>query len=328
MILKKPMPQNSVNENLIAKIRFCFQRLALSVVCLLLICCKDSGEVFGQLPDSGTGGPDIRQPSSVWVVEKDGKRLYLGGTIHLLRKKDHPLPEVFHRAYADSKRVVFELPPDDNNNDKAVARMRELGVYYGDVGVDKHVSLETLNSFRKWLKKHDLPFEPFRMMRPWLLALTISTTEYQSIGAESEYGVDHYFEKKAKKDRKRTAGLETVEFQLNIFAGMNAELQEKLLLQTLAEVEAIGKNFDDLLHAWRVGDADWIQQFMYRDADAFPDLMEEFLIKRNRSWVKPVMEYLKNGPTTFVLVGAGHLGGEQGLIELLRKEGCTIEQLR
>lgn len=293
---------------------------------LVLTGCEGGGDVQAQ--EVRGVDRDNSLPSSVWLVEKGGKKLYLGGTIHLLRKEDHPLPEVFERAYADCGRVVFELPPEGDGDETAVRRMRELGMYLTEEGVDKHVSSATMRELNEWLKRRGFGFESFRMMRPWLIALTIASTEYQLIGAQPNFGVDKYFEERARKDSKPTAGLESVEFQLSIFAELSAELQEKLLLQTLAEVEAIGEDFAEMLSAWRKGDADTLQQFLFRDADKYPDLMEAFLTKRNRNWVKPVLGYLEGERTTFVLVGAGHIGGEDGLIDLLKKEGCVVTQMR
>ncbi|WP_166442986.1 TraB/GumN family protein [Phragmitibacter flavus] len=292
--------------------------LCAFAACFVHLSCKGGDEV----------GKDNYRPSSVWIVEKDGKHLYLGGTIHLLRKKDHPLPTVFDRAYADSSKMVFELPPDSDGDPKAVQMMQKLGAYGPDDALAKHVSSSTMALLESWLKKHQQPVEVFSTMRPWMLALTIAATEYQQIGAEPGYGVDQHFEERAKRDGKVAEGLETVEFQLNIFAGLSAELQEELLLQTLSEAEAIGKDFEELLAAWRVGDADKLQQFLFRDADKYPDLMEAFLTRRNKAWVEPVMGHLKGEGTAFVLVGAGHLGGENGLIDLLIKEGCTVTQLQ
>src|SRR5947207_15155723 len=71
--------------------------------------------------------PKTGGPSSVWAAEKAGHVIYLAGTIHLLREKDYPLPDVFERAYQDSTRLVFELPPGSEGNGEIIVRMRQLG---------------------------------------------------------------------------------------------------------------------------------------------------------------------------------------------------------
>jgi uncharacterized protein YbaP (TraB family) len=98
-------------------------------------------------------------------------------------------------------------------------------------------------------------------------------------------------------------------------------------MQTLDEVETMPKDFDELLSAWRHGNADVLYKFLFKDADKFPELMEQFLTKRNKTWLPVIEKYLKSGEHIMVLVGAGHLVGKSGLIELLKAKGCTVRQL-
>lgn len=269
-----------------------------------------------------TGGP-----SSVWRVEKDGKRIYIGGTIHLLREKDHPLPDVFQQAYADSTKLVFELPPDSDGDGEIVLRMRQMGSYGTDGELGDHVSAETLKTVHAWAAANGFPKASINRLRPWYLALTVAAIEYGKLGAEPERGVDAHFEKLAKEDGKAAEGLESVEFQLSIFSKLSDKLQEELLLQTFTEAQTAAQDFTELIGAWRSGDAPKLQEFLFRDADKYPELMEDFLFKRNRAWVKPLLKHLQNGERVFVLVGAGHLGGKEGVLELLKAKGCTVTQL-
>lgn len=266
-------------------------------------------------------------PSSVWMVEKDGHHLYMGGTIHLLREEDYPLPEVFMMAYRDSKKLVFELPPDSEGDGEVVLRMRQMGNYPEQEDLSQHVSEETLKKVQSWADENAFPQNAIARMRPWFLALTIAAIEYQKLGADSERGVDQYFEKLSKQDDKPGEGLETVEFQLSIFSKLSDKLQEELLIQTFSEAETMQKDFTDLIGAWRKGDAAKLQELLFRDAEKYPELMEDFLLKRNKAWVAPLLRYLEKGETVFVLVGAGHLGGKGGVLELLKERGCTVQQL-
>ncbi len=84
---------------------------------------------FAALNLAAADQPKTGGPSSVWVAEKDGHAIYLAGTIHLLRKKDYPLPDVFDQAYNDSRRLVFELPPESEGSGEIVQRMGKLGTY-------------------------------------------------------------------------------------------------------------------------------------------------------------------------------------------------------
>jgi uncharacterized protein len=268
--------------------------------------------------------PDV---SSVWVAESGAKRIYLVGSIHLLREQDYPLPPVFEKAYLDSTRVVFELPPGSEGNGEVAERMKQMGSYEAGEDLSKHVSPDTFKRTVEWAEKNQVSEARVRRFRPWFLALTIAAVEYQHLGAAADRGLDSYFEKRAADDGKPGDGLETVEYQLSLFSKLSDKLQEQLLLQTLSEVESLRKDYEDLVGAWRSGDSAKLQEYLFRDADKYPDLMEEFLFKRNKAWIGRLEDYLKKGEHAFIVVGAGHLGGKRGILELLRENGYTVRQL-
>lgn len=292
--------------------------LALALTACTVPACGSADE----RPRASTKGP-----SSVWLVEKDGHKLYIGGTIHLLREEDYPLPDVFEQAYRDSVKLVFELPPDSEGDGEIVLRMRQMGSFPEGDELSNHVSAETLKKVLEWADENAFPNATLMRMRPWFLALTIASLEYQKLGADSGRGVDQYFEQRGREDAKKGEGLESVEFQLSIFSKLSDKLQEELLMQTFTEAETMQKDFEELITAWRSGDAPKLQEFLFRDADKYPELMEDFLLKRNKAWVAPLLKYLEKGETVFVLVGAGHLGGKGGVLEFLKEKGCTVTQL-
>lgn len=293
------------------------------VSCLLFIAASLVAGLRGYAEDK----PPATGPSCVWAVELGGHRIYLAGTIHLLREKDYPLPDVFEEAYKDSSKLVFELPPDSEGNGEVVLRMRKLGAYPPPDDLNSHLSAEAYKRVLAWADKKDFSLETLNHFRPWFLSLTISAVEYQSLGATSEHGLDTFYEKRAATDDKPGAGLESVEFQLTLFASLPEKMQEELLVQTLDEVDTMQKDYEELLGAWRSGNLDALQKFLFRDTDKFPELMDVFLAKRNKAWIAPLEKYLKSGEHVMVLVGAGHLCGKTGLLELLKEKGCTVRQL-
>ena len=294
--------------------------LFLAAVCTLVLLWRAYGE---EKPKSGPEGI-----SSVWVVESGKNKIYLAGSIHLLREQDYPLPGVFDKAYEDSNRVVFELPPGSEGDGEVIIRMRQMGSFPQEDDLSKHVSSDTYKRTIEWADKNQFPASTIRRFRPWFLALTIAALEYQQLGAAADRGLDSHYEKEAKADGKKGDGLESVEYQLSLFSKLNDKLQEELLLQTLSEVESMKKDYEDLVVAWRSGDSAKLQQFLFKDADKYPELMEEFLFKRNKAWITKLEQYLKSGDRAFVVVGAGHLGGEKGVLELLRQKGCKVTQMQ
>ena len=82
-----------------------------------------------------------------------------------------------------------------------------------------------------------------------------------------------------------------------------------------------------MARAWRRGDADTDTRIMMDGFRNFPSLGERFLTDRNRKWIPKIEGYLQSGKTYFVVAGAAHMGGPNGIVALLRARGYHIEQL-
>ena len=113
---------------------------------------------------------NTKGPSSVWVAEKDGNRIYLAGTIHLLREKDYPLPEVFEQAYLDSKKLVFELPSGSEGSGEVAQRMQRMGSYPVGDDLSSHIAPDVLKQVLAWGEKKSIPSTTLRGYRPWFLS--------------------------------------------------------------------------------------------------------------------------------------------------------------
>jgi uncharacterized protein len=177
---------------------------------------------------------------------------------------------------------------------------------------------------RSWAQRRGVSVDLLSGFYPWFAALTVAATEYQVAGAEAGRGVDVFFEKKAAKDRKPGEGLETVQQQIALFSDLPESQQVELLTQTLAEVGALSGQFGEMVAAWRSGDIEALNRLLFKEAEKHPDLLEIFLFRRNEAWMASLEEHLAGNQPTMVLVGAGHLGGERGLIELLKRRGYRV----
>ena len=264
---------------------------------------------------------------SVWVVESATTKLYLCGTIHLLRSQDFPLPTAYETAYADSQKLVFELPPGVAHDPQLAVKMRTAGTYEGNDTLSAKVGRETWSALGQWAKSHGLSVSAFDKFRPWFAALTISATEYALLGADPDRGVDQIFETRSRKDGKAGEGLETLEFQLGLFTSLSEAHQQELLEQTLAEVKTLPTQFEKMISSWRVGDADALHEMLFEEAEKYPELLDAFLTQRNARWINQLEGYLATKEHVMVLVGTGHLGGKGGVIDLLKARGYKVTKL-
>jgi hypothetical protein len=283
---------------------------------------EDEKAQAGSSPAHPTEGAS----GSVWVVESPGGgRLYLCGTIHILRDSDYPLAPAYEAAYADSERLVFELPPGSGGTEM-VNRMRELGSLPEGETLRSIAGEKVWEQIGEWARRAGMLADTFSTLHPWFAALMITAVEYGRLGAQPEKGVDSYFEERAARDKKPGEGLEDVEFQLQLFSNLSAKQQQELLKQTLAEVRTLGEEFEKMITAWKAGDLETLSHMLYHEAEKYPELMDLFLHERNRAWIGKLENHLKKGEKVMVLVGTGHFAGKLGVIELLRERGYTVRR--
>ncbi len=280
---------------------------------------------------AGCGRPEpaaTASPGCVWLVEGRGDgRLYLCGTIHILRPSDYPLPSSYETAYHSSDELILELPPGASASGNLTLRMRELGTLPPETSLEQLIAAANWEKIRAWAKKRGMDPALLNRFHPWFVSLILVAAEYEALGAGAAHGVDQHFEERAKRDGKPGSGLETVEEQLRLFTQMTPEQEREALEQTLAELETVEAEYKSMISAWKKGDLNALQEMLFREAERHPDLMEIFLHARNRAWAPRLAEVLERGGRAMVLVGAGHLGGEQGLLRLLEKQGWSVRQV-
>lgn len=260
--------------------------------------------------------------SCVWkVTGPNGGTLYLGGSLHFLRSTDYPLPSAYNRAFDASSRLVFEEDPKTG-----VAAFKDLvkaGQYPKGDSLKNHVDPRTYEYLRHFFALERMPEEKFRTFRPWLIDVILTTPPLQY----SQLGVERFLMKRALANSKPISGLESPKEHNRAFVGLSDRESEALLLVLF--INAGHKNMAgvNMVDAWRHGDADLIAQTAHEEFRNLPIMNERIYGQRNRNWIPRIEGYLLSDQTYFVVVGAGHMGGSDGLLSLLRARGCKIEQL-
>ncbi len=272
--------------------------------------------------------PAAMAMASVWKVRSSTSTLYLAGSVHLLRAKDHPLPPVYDAAYSDSEKLFFEVDMEEASDFQAQQRMLEMGRYSNGDTIRDHISESTYDLLRDYLKKRGIGGNLFESMKPGMLAITIASLEYMRRGASPQLGVDFAYYRKALKHGKPMHGLETSEFQLQLIGGMGGEKQEALLRDTLENLDESEETTEVLLQSWREGDAKTLEDLLNVEMSKDKEIAKALLYDRNRSWLPALEKSLRGNQNAMVVVGAGHLVGKRGVVQLLRKRGYTVTQMR
>jgi uncharacterized protein YbaP (TraB family) len=269
----------------------------------------------------------LHAQSSVWKVTHLGSTLYLGGTCHVLRASDFPLPPEFDAAYAATAKVYFETDLDRAQSPEMQRFIAQHGMLTDGRTLKDVISPAAWAAVEAFCAKRGLPVTQLQTMKPWLLTLVLSVTELQRIGI-SQAGVDAHFFQKARADGRAIGQLETFEEQLAFITGMAGENPSKFLLQGLADLDQALAEMPQLLAAWRTGNLAELDRLMNRELrEKYPALHRTLLVDRNHAWMKKIDALFATPDVELILVGAGHMSGEEGLIAQLRTRGAKIEQL-
>lgn len=266
--------------------------------------------------------------SPVWKVSKDGHHVYLGGTFHMLADSDYPLPKSFDAAYAKTSKLVFETDIETLKSPKYQLKMLNAMTLNNGKTLKDSLKPATYAKLQEFFKARGIQETSFLYFTPTGVALTIAVMEYQRLGMNPESGVDQYFHQKAQKDGKGLDQLNTPEEQIHFISTLGTGQEDEMILQTLTDIEKLSSMTDDLKAAWRTGDVKKLDSsYLAPIQESFPDAYNALFVERNNDWVPKIMNYLKDAPVEFVLVGAVHMAGEEGLLKQLRDAGCKIENL-
>jgi hypothetical protein len=277
------------------------------------------------LPVSAAPEPGVDQAKTfMWRVQGDGATVYLLGSVHAMREDSYPLPAAMETAFDSVERLVFEVDLDDLSS--AAIQMLAAGTLGGERTLEGVVGPATWTKLMVQVEKTDFPAAMFQRMKPWMAAVTITALAMTEAGYLPSAGVDAYFSRRAEEAGKERIALETAEFQVGLFADLTPEQSAAFLRYTLADLETVIPDLDELSAHWRAGRAEAVEALMAEGFDEFPELLEKMVTDRNRAWMPLIEGLLAGDSDAMVVVGALHLVGEEGLINLLRKRGYTVDR--
>lgn len=273
---------------------------------------------------------DARVPASgkhfLWAVNSGKNTVYIIGSIHILRKDSYPLPEEIEKVYSCCMKVVFETDLDGMNDAESQEMMIRSGTYPRGQSLSKNLSQDTYRLLEKRTAAAGFPVENFERFKPWFVALSLAAAEIKRLEYDPDLGVDRHFFNRAKKDRKEMDFLESNRYQLDLMASMDRLQQESFLEETLKELDLIEMMASDMVNAWMAGDTEKLHSVIRTGFEDHPDIYDRFFVQRNKRWLPRIERFMQEGKDVLVIVGAGHLVGEDNLIELFRKKGYGVEQ--
>ncbi|HKU13764.1 MAG TPA: TraB/GumN family protein [Steroidobacteraceae bacterium] len=272
------------------------------------------------------GAAAADQHHILWSMQGKTNTIYLLGSFHFL-KTSETLPAAIDAAYADATRLVMEIDMDDLDPLQMQQVLAQLAMQPEGQSLQRQLGPQTYERFAA--KARELSIDPALLdgFRPWFAAMTVVQLQLMKLGFDPESGVEARLTRRARSDGKPIQGLETVREQLEIMAGLPEKQQRDFLLYSVDDAQRMGSEIDDLLVAWRRGDAAAMAKLLAEGYDEYPDLYRPLTVERNRKWIPQIEQLLDDRDDYLIVVGALHLVGTDSVIDLLERKGYKIKQL-
>jgi uncharacterized protein len=265
--------------------------------------------------------------SFIWKVKSNNSIAYILGSVHAMKEDVYPLDSKIEAAFQESAALALEIDLSKDLS-KTLGMMMAAVMYQNNDTLKNHMTSAGYDFAASELKKAGINSLIIDKCKPWFLAMTLEVLELAKMGYNTELGIDKHFSNKA--GGKKVAALETVEFQINLFSQFTDEEQEAFLLFTIRNMELVKREMATMVRAWKTGDAAKIDSLLSENVSKYPALgriYEKLLYQRNRNMTLKIEDYLKTGETYFIVIGAGHLVGKKGIIEMLRNKGYSVKQM-
>jgi len=269
----------------------------------------------------------------LWRIEKSGLApSHMFGTIHLTDDRVNSLPTAVKDAFKAAKRVAFEVA--DLSAESTAQAMQQIGTlsqYGGGQSLKTELPPGDYAALQEMLKKRGLPEGAVDGMKPWMLVLTLALPACEQLRqAQGLKVLDMRLAEDAKGRGIPVVGLETAESQLRIMAGISTLSQLALLVSAVRLSDRAEDSLETMVQGYLRGDLGflWPLQHYFLEKLSLPrSALDEFeaalLARRNYTMRDAALPLLSEGGL-FIGVGAGHLSGREGLVELLRQSGYTV----
>jgi uncharacterized protein len=309
--------------------------ILLTVLTLLVnTACKTKAQQTKPINTASTAPMDTK--SLLWEISGKGlkKPSYLYGTIHLIPKKDFFLTDATKKAFEASQKVTFEINMKEMNNPMAMMSIFTKALIPNGKKLKDFLNDEDYGLVQRKFDSLGLPLKMLERVKPMFLSVMVGSDGEQipmdGSTKESNKSTSYEMEflKMGETQKKEFGGLETVEFQMGIFDSIPYQAQADMLVKTIKNGGSGNNELAKMIEMYKNQDIEAMCQMLKSGDESELGNYENMLLNnRNINWI-PLMSKAMIQKSTFFAVGAGHLGGEKGVVNLLKKAGYTVKPLK
>ncbi len=254
----------------------------------------------------------------MWEVKSATNTIYLMGSIHYATKDFYPLHKSVEEAFLSSDYLALEFDINKANP----FEIMKYAFFQDTTTLRSKLDAETFSELKKKLLELNIPENMILKMKPWFAIMTAQITELKNVGFEADLGIDKYFLGKAEKRQMKIFELESMEEQLGLFVELE-KYADSFVKLTLESISDTVNTQNKIIEAYKNADVETLGKLLVEGNDTEEGKMINFLMNDNRNlkMAEKIKVYLDDNKNYFVVVGAAHLIGENGLVNLLQKTG-------
>lgn len=264
--------------------------------------------------------------TSLYEISKGEHKIFLGGTIHVLRNSDYPLPVEFEQAYARAQILVLETDLQKSNSSEFSQRFAETFMYRNGKNLAQDLQPKLWQALQAYADKSQFPLDQMNMFKAVFVSLSISLAEMQKRGYGLGQGVDMYFFQKANQAQKPVQELESTDDILQHMQALADLDANQVISAALRDVKKMDEALGVALRYWRAGELEKLDKALATDMrKETPAVYQRLLVDRNNAWLPKIEKLITTKETELILVGALHLSGKEGLLNQLKARGYAVK---
>jgi len=263
-----------------------------------------------------------------WTYEKDQQTGFLLGSVHFASRDFYPLNKQVMSAYEQSSVLVVEVDEQKTPEAQRQALLKKYGFYPNNETLHDHLKPKTLKLIEGLLNEFNIPLDNVKNYRPALLAITLTAFQAEKLGYHANQGIDTYFLQKARY-KKNIRQIEDFDFQMALLGKLPED--DEILQASFQDMSDYKATWGAMMSAWQTGDAkELYKQAIGDPLNDYPKLAPFFdvlFFDRHPRMVASAEQCVSNKETCFIVVGAGHMLGEKGIVAELKRRGFVIKSL-
>ena len=248
----------------------------------------------------------------------------MGGSVHILRDDDYPLPNQFDRAFSQSSMLVIETDVERLADAGVAQYLTENMFLPGNKTLRSILYSETYEMLAAAFREYGQRLDGYIRFKPSMVVNVLTLLQMQKLGFVQE-GVDFYYLKKARNEEKPVGYLESIETQIDLIVTMGDGYENDYVLYSLYDMESTENELLSLLDEWKNGGSSTTEETLLEMRDEWPQIYKTVITDRNSAWMPQIERYLASGNVSFVIVGLAHLHGPDGLLQQLKNAGYKVE---